>query len=230
MMAIVSLLPILIVIGLIIFFVLLNKRFKMKPVTFQKSKWIIIGYVSILLVAAICSLFLPSTKAKVVDNNIDEDWENSYYQQALNGNFSSIDSKGIKKSWEFPLTGNTLSFHLSNYEQAFIIERNSDLQDKVEVYYIENWHVMEVGSVKVDISDFIPEVDITVEQNVLRVIGTGTANVKMAYTDPDFTMIQFLSEYDSGFGYAGSSFFYVRVPENLNIENAEEILAEEINN
>lgn len=92
-----SVLPIVIVIGIIIFFVLLNKRFQVKPVTFRKSKWIIIGYVSILLVAAIGSLFLPSTKAKVVDNNLNEDWENSYYQQALNGNFSSIDSKEIKR-------------------------------------------------------------------------------------------------------------------------------------
>lgn len=227
-MAIVSVLPIVIVIGIIIFFVLLNKRFQVKPVTFRKSKWIIIGYVSILLVAAIGSLFLPSTKAKVVDNNLNEDWENSYYQQALNGNFSSIDSKEIKKSWEFPLTGNTLSFDSSNYEGAFIIERNSDLKDKVEVYYIDNGHVMETGSVKVDISDYIPEVDITVEQNVLRVIGT--TNVKIAYTDPEFTRVQFLSEYDSGIGYAGSYFFYIRVPENLNIENATEILAEEVNN
>ena len=229
MTGMISFLPILFIIGIITFFILLNKRYKTKPVTFDKAKWIIIGYVSILFISTLFSSLLPKSEAVVVDQNFENHWQNSLYQKALDGNFSTFGATDISESWEFPLTSNTLSLESFNYEEPFLIERTNDLVDKVELYFIADWQVMEVNSIAIDISEYIPDVNIELEQNSLQVKGDRTL-IQLGYAEPNFTVVQFLKEYESGFGYSGSRFFYIRIPENVTVDNTYALPIEEVKN
>jgi hypothetical protein len=234
-MIIMSILPLLVLAGIIIGIVLLNKRLTRKPLTYQKSKWIIIGYVTVLLVAAGFSFLLPTSEAKLVKESIDEHaWENDLYYRAFTGDFSSLPAETITKSWEFPFSEETLDLEGLNYADAVLIEKNSNSNGIIEVFYVKGNHVMQVNTAAIAFTDYLPDVDVEIESNILRIISpVQKSEITLSYSDPAFTAKQFImetGENDNQFSATSSRFVYIRIPADVKVEVSGNLYVEYVGN
>jgi hypothetical protein len=233
MTTILSFLPIIILIAIIVSIIFLNKRLQKSPLTYNKSKWVVIGYIIFLAVTAVIATLLPNTEAKVIVEDLERDWSNSLYQRAHKGEFASFGEEEITDKWEFPYTNETITLDANLYEESILVEKTSQLNGKIEVYFIEDWQVMEINSITLDISDYIPAFGVGLEEDRLVFKGfSEDRKILIAYEEPEFTMRQFMRDYESesGYSYSGSRFLYIRVPESLKVEYNSNLIVDFVEN
>ncbi|WP_036689258.1 hypothetical protein [Paucisalibacillus globulus] len=222
MAVIVSLVPLLIIIIIILWFVTLKKRLTRKSLTLRQSTLIFIVYVTILLITTVVSLFLPSSEANIIeDPHQSEEWNGGLYMKAMQGEFSSIATSKISRSWEIPYTGDVITLASDYYDEGILVEKTDELNGQIEVYYIKDWQTLGVNSVSMDVSEYTPDMDVEMTSNTLQFVSPEKeSTIHLAFNDLAFPMKQLIgeSQFGNGFGSSGSSFFYIRVPRNLNVE------------
>ncbi|GGA77789.1 hypothetical protein [Ornithinibacillus halotolerans] len=225
------LLMIIIIVGLVVF----NNRTTKKPLTYQKSRWIFIGYILILIIGIAFAPLLPTTNAKQPNNSEFDDFyilSQSQYTELLDGGFTDIYQDNVDETWSFTYSRDSLFLDAVNFDGIVLIERTKDLQDKIEVNFIKDYAVMEVGAVMIDISEYQP--DMTADLNTDVLLLQGPANereVRLALTEPEFTISQFLdNKVGEGYSYSGSHFFYIRVPQELHVSYSDYLLVDFVKN
>ncbi|WP_042144496.1 hypothetical protein [Paucisalibacillus sp. EB02] len=234
MAAFLSILPLIFIMIIILWLVAVNKRLTRKSLTLRQSKLIFVGYISFLLIATVFSLFLPSSEAKLIKNlTLREDMTDNLFMKAQQGGFSSIDQQRISQSWEFPYTGDSLTLSSDYYDEGILIERTNELKGKIEVYFIKDWQALGVNSVSMDVSEYTPDMDVEMTSDTLMVVSPEEELIiELAFSELAFPMKQMIGESQFGHGYSssGSRFFYIRVPQDLQIEFSEYLYVDYVNN
>jgi hypothetical protein len=234
MAALLSIFPLFIIIIIILWFVTMRKRMAGKSLTWRQSMFIFIAYVTVLLITTIVSLFIPSSEVNTIeDPHWVEDWNDSLYMKAMQGEFSSIAASKMSKVWEFPYTEDIITLDSGYYEDGILIEKTSDLNGQIEVYYIKDWHALEVNSVTIDVSEYTPDMNVEITSNTLQFVSPELMpTIHLAFKDLAFPMKQMISEsqFGSGFSSSGSRFFYIRVPQNLIVEFPNDMYVDYVEN
>lgn len=218
-----SFLPLLILVVIIGGGILVNRNVSKKPLMYQKSKWIFIGYVLLLVIASMFTFLLPTPDATIVkeEGNVDLSVDGHLYDMAQSGRFSEIAQEDIRKSWKFPFEDNSLSLDSPYNDISYLIEKTTDLDGKIEVYFLSGGQVVQVGNAVVDVSDYIPIVSIEINADALQFrYPIKNQEIAITYFEPAFPM-QLMDQIDDGFSYAGSHFFYIRVPKDVEINYSE---------
>ncbi|SRR5690606_15206893 len=223
-----------IILIIIFWFIAMNKRLTQKSLTTKKLKLIFIGYISILILGTVSAFFLPSSEANMMEGlDPSGDMTDNLFMKAEQGEFSSIDKQRIADSWEYSYTGEKLTLSSDSYEEGILIERTDELKEAIEVFYIKDWQALGVNAAYMDVSEYTPDMGVELISDTLEFVSPEEEIIiELAFNELGFPMKQMIGESQFGNGYSssGSRFFYIRVPEDLQIEFSEYLYVDYVNN
>lgn len=212
----------LLLVGLIIFI-----RYMGRKVHYKKIKWILGGYIAILLISIIVVHMLPGDDflEEVVGQNgewvIDQEYQD-FYNAVEEGRLDQIESMHKNKKWNFEYAGEQLEIVAMDGENfgIRIIVKNKDIDDGIiEVAGYTGRSIIN----GIDCTDKIKPPEIILEGDQLKIIEPERQEIELAGFDRDFTIKQFLP---GGYNYRGSlnishmgpPVLYIRVPKNIQVK------------
>ncbi|SHH65897.1 hypothetical protein [Virgibacillus chiguensis] len=105
----------------------------------QYVKFIFLGYVSLLLIAAGISIFVPYNEVVKSDAKKTDIFLNNYF--AGDRHWQDVDSSYQQKQWEFSVSSNQ-PLHIVSPDGGMdvYVERTGDLQNKIDIRYFQSPH------------------------------------------------------------------------------------------
>lgn len=118
----------------------------------QYVKFIFLGYVSLLLIAAGISFFVPYNE--VVKSDVKKTDIVLYNYFAGDRHWQDVDSSYQQKQWEFSVSSNQ-PLHIASPSESMdvYVERTGDLQNKIDIRYFQSPHIIN----GIDVMQFIEE-------------------------------------------------------------------------
>jgi hypothetical protein len=211
-------------------------RAAMQKATFinpRSIRWILLGYIVLLMVSVVVSYTIPQDDEKVIGPGTSiEDAENfvqNFHEAISRGNLSKVEGIFTINDWSFPLHESGLHFKLNQEDQSgmrLLIERKADNDGKVEVFHYTTPYIVQ----GIDVSEYLvnsPKVEL--ENGVLSITRPERSQIRLARFHREFTITQFTGENifsDDYYGLIGESVLYVKVPEIVQITADEYIYFE----
>ena len=212
-------------IGLIIFIKYIGGK-----VHHKKLKWILGGYIAILLISFIAVHMLPKgdfLKEKVTEQNgekgIDREYQD-FYNAAEEGRLDQIESAHKNKEWSFEYIGGQLEIVTVDRENFNIrvIVKNKDIYDNmIEAVSYTGKSIMN----GIEYTDKVKSPEITLEGNRLKIAKPESVRIELARFDRDFTIKQFFpgggnNNYmgSVNISHIGPPVLYIQVPKNVQVE------------
>lgn len=217
------LVPFLIILIIILGIVKILRSGRMKKVLQgSRLRWMLGGYVAILLICTGVSPLLPYKEVnyKIINNSQDIDKESTeLYEAAIEGNIDKIDNNYITKRWSLGYEEQELNIATENDElisTAVIVERKTVNDGKIEALHFKT----RSGVNNMEITEL--EKPITVELNgkTLTIMNPEKVKLKFSQFQQAFTVNQFTSEkpfrHSTRF-YGGTSILYLKIPKDLKL-------------
>ncbi|NWQ42495.1 hypothetical protein MLOOGBEN_17470 [Bacillus sp. EB106-08-02-XG196] len=217
------LLPFLIILIIILGIVRILRSGRMKKVLQgSRLRWMLGGYVVILLICTGVSPLLPYKEVnyKIINNSQDIDKESTeLYEAAVKGNIDKIDNKFVSKVWSLGYEERELNITTENDElisTAVIVERKTANDGKIEALHFKT----RSGVNNMEITEL--EKPITVELNgkTLTIMNPEKVKLKFSQFQQAFTVNQFTGEkpfrHSTRF-YGGTSILYLKIPKDLKL-------------
>lgn len=196
----------------------------------KKLKWILGGYIAILLISFIVVHVLPKgdfLNEKAVEQNgereIDREYQD-FYSAAEEGRLDQIESAHKNKEWNFEYIEEQLEIVIVDRENFNIrvIVKNKDIYDNmIEVASYTGRSIMN----GIEYTDKVKPPEVTLEGNRLKIANPESLKIELARFDRDLTAKQFFPEGDNN-NYMGSvnifhvgpPVLYIQVPKNVQVE------------
>lgn len=200
----------------------LEKRFK---INHYYTKWIFLGYLSILLVLSGWYLMLPKQANHEIYSGIETIEEKNTAEDIspllLRGKIEDINKDYIKKRWEFSFQGERLNMYYSHgvYPFSIIVEHKTNKDGKIEAFFIQT--PLKIGDY--DITDMLKPMQINIKGNRFLIEMPEPAKLEFNFYVKDSVITQFIggkkyfehiSEVTSGDQYV-----YIRIPKGISIQN-----------
>ncbi len=226
--------------SLIIFFLLLVlvglityiKR-KGEKVYHKKLRWILVGYIAILLVSFIFVHMLPKDDflgGEIVWQNglsvNDQEREfQEFYDAAREGRLDQLESAYMQGQWNFEYNGEQLEIVAVDKEEpnAWVIVKNKNIDDGlIEVTGYTGRSIIN----GIDYTDKIKPPEVVLEGNQLKIANPEITEIELARFDREFTIKQFLPGGRSNNAYrssgvyihGGSPVLYIQIPKNVQVD------------
>ncbi|MFD2044184.1 hypothetical protein ACFSTA_09840 [Ornithinibacillus salinisoli] len=217
--------PIIILAILMIFLIsiatgILNR--KSKIFSYVKTQWLLIGYVSVLIISVALYFFIPhesSSGESIAVKDIPD-----LYMEAGNGTLLDIDSRYIANKWEYNYENDSLTLNAHYMEEAngvsTYIQKRDDSTDKIEVIYYRTPTILAGG---IDITDRFPPLDIDLSADVLTYENNDPVDVEFIGYKKEFPFTQHTGEKLEGwmettYRHRGKEIVLLRIPQDLNME------------
>lgn len=197
----------------------------------QRIKWILGGYVAILIASVFITYFLPieeytgavDTDREISIDEVDE-LINQFYSARNQQDFENIEGIFVADEWSFAFDGKSLNLKKVDYAYSgmfLYVEEKANEDGKVEVirystpHIVQRWDVTHLGG--------SPHLDL--QGNSLLIYPPERTRIELATFHKEFTITQFTGEkmFMDGFGSIGVSMFYLKVPANVQIKHDETI-------
>ncbi|WP_045514886.1 hypothetical protein [Neobacillus niacini] len=228
----ISFVPILIVIIMVIsitaLLVKLSKSSSMKNFfSGNRIRWILVGYISILIICTGLSPLLPKGEItyKEVDVNQLERDSRELYEAAIQGNIENVDSKYILKTWNLDYSEKQLNIAVTNEEflnAVIIVERKNDNDGKIEAaFYKTGSSINDMA-----ISELDKPLRMEMGKNTLRLQNPEKLKLEFSQFQHAFPINQFTGKgdfSDSNNFYEGTSILYLKIPNDLELNTTFEI-------
>jgi hypothetical protein len=218
------LLPFLIILIIILSFVSIMKSGRMKKnLLGSRLRWMLGGYVAILLICTGVSPLLPDDKEvtyKIINNSQDIEKESTeLYDAANEGNIEKIDNKFINKVWSLGYEEQELTITTENDElisTAVIVERKTTNDGKIEALHYKT----RSGVNNMEITELENPLRIVLNKNTLTIMNPEKVKLKFSQFQQAFTINQFTGEkpfrHSTRF-YGGTSILYLKIPKDLKL-------------
>lgn len=217
------LLPFLIIFIIILGIVRILKSGRMKKVLQgSRLRWMLGGYVAILLICTGVSPLLPDEEVtyKIINNSQDIDKESTeLYEAAIEGNIDKIDNKYINKRWTLGYEEQELNIATENDElisTAVMVERKTVNDGKIEALHFKT----RSGVNNMEITELEKPIRIELNENTLTIKNPEKVKLKFSQFQQAFTVNQFTGEkpfrHATHF-YGGTSILYLKIPKDLKL-------------
>ncbi|WP_407271985.1 hypothetical protein [Radiobacillus sp. PE A8.2] len=227
-MIMISILPILTIIGIGAFVFLILRRLgnAKKPILVNRIKWIFIGYGIVLLCATVLYYFMPKDSFKPAASTDTAELENrddlitNMYNQALQGNVDQLEGITVKEDWQFEVDGSQLTINQSDYNAFIFVEKKENADNKIDVTeygtkaYFDN----------IDVTDLLQASNITYRNNELMINSPYRASINIVKFNKEFTITQFTGEKGMGHDVNNireNTIIYVQVPADVEVSGDE---------
>lgn len=186
--------------------------------TERSSRWLLSGYMVVLLVAAGLAFFIPDqTDSKLQTATIDD--VPNLRNAAANGNVASIDSRFIEKKWKFSYGEAKLQLKTRGGELngiAVFVEKVS-ADAKIEAIHYQTPTIINRS---IDITAYIPRLNVDLTGDVLAVELPEPVDLKFSGFTREFPIAQFTNRkwekwMDDSFLHRGEQIVYLRIPDDI---------------
>jgi hypothetical protein len=223
------LLPFLIILIIIFAFVRVLNSGRMKKILLgSRLRWMLGGYVTILLICTGVSPLLPDKEVtyKTINNSQELDKESTeLYEAAFEGNIDRIDNKFINKKWSLGYEEQELTIATENDElisTAVIVERKTTNDGKIEALHYKT----RSGVNNMEITELENPLRIELNGNTLTIMNPEKVKLKFSQFQQAFTVNQFTGEkpfrHATHF-YGGTSILYLKIPKDLKLNDQSHI-------
>ena len=188
----------------------------------RRLRWMLGGYVAILLICTGVSPLLPDeiVTYKIISNSHDLDKESTeLYEAAIEGNTAKIDDKFINKTWSLRFEEQELNIATENDElinSAVIVERKPTNDGKIEALHYKT----RSGVNNMEITELENPLRIELNENTLTIMNPEKVKLKFSQFQQAFTVNQFTGEkpfrHSTRF-YGGTSILYLKIPKDLKL-------------
>lgn len=220
----VFLLPFLIILLIIYAFVRVMNSGRMKKTLLgSRLRWMLGGYVAILLICTGVSPLLPDNREvnyKIISDGQDLKKESvGLYDAAIEGNIEKIDKKFINKEWNFGYAEQELTIATENGEfinTAVIVERKATNDGKIEATHYKT----RSGVNNIEITDLEKPLRIELNGSALTIMNPEKVKLKFTQFQQAFTVNQFTGEKPFSTAthfYGGTSILYLKIPKDLEL-------------
>ncbi|MCM3693594.1 hypothetical protein [Neobacillus niacini] len=217
------LVPFLIILIIIFSIVRILRSGRMKKILQgSRLRWMLGGYVAILLICTGVSPLLPDKEVtyKVIKNSQDLDKESTeLYEAAIEGNIDKVDNKYINKRWSFGYEEQELTIATENNElinTAVIVERKTVNDGKIEALHFKT----RSGVNNMEITELEKPIRAELKGNTLTIKNPEKVKLKFSQFQHAFTVNQFTGEKPfsrSTHFYGGTSILYLKIPKDLKL-------------
>lgn len=218
------LLPFLIIIMIIYAFVrVMNSGRMKKNLLGSRLRWMLGGYVAVLLICTGVSPLLPDNREvnyKIISDGQDLEKESiGLYDAAIEGKIEKIDKKFINKVWSFGYEGQDLMISTENDElisTAIIVERKTTNDGKIEAVHYKT----RSGVNNIEITDLEKPLRIELNESALTIMNPEKVQLKFSQFQQAFTVNQFTGEKPFSRAthfYGGTSILYLKIPKDLEL-------------
>jgi hypothetical protein len=222
-----GILPIFIILIIIIFIILImtkvlktNVNKRGKYIYSNRVRWVLGGYIGILLISAGLITFLPTdemSKMKIAPTSDLEKENTDLYNAAINGKIDNIDPKYIDKKWSLNYDDPQLEVVVDeNLNIQIIVERKIKNDDKIEAVMYKTRSNMNDR----DITSLTNLPSVKLGRNQLMIIKPNLAKIEISEFKNVFSIRQFSGEkifsHHTGF-FEGQSILYLQIPKDLEL-------------
>ncbi|TDL63459.1 hypothetical protein E2R56_27440 [Rhodococcus qingshengii] len=217
------LVPFLIIFIIILAIVRILRSGRMKKILQgSRLRWMLAGYVAILLICTGVSPLLPDEEVtyKIINNSQDIDKESTeLYEAAIEGNIDKIDNKYINKRWSLGYEEQELIIATENDElisTAVIVERKTVNDGKIEALHFKT----RSGVNNMEITELEKPIRIELNENTLTIKNPEKVKLKFSQFQQAFTVNQFTGEKPfrhATMFYGGTSILYLKIPKDLKL-------------
>lgn len=193
----------------------------------NRIRWILVGYISILIICTGLSPLLPKGEItyKEVDVNQLERDSRELYEAAIQGNIENVDSEYILKTWNLDYSEKQLNIVVTNEEflnAVIIVERKNDNDGKIEAaFYKTGSSINDMA-----ISELDKPLRIEMRNNTWKLQNPEKLNLEFSQFQHAFPIKQFTGKgnfIDSNNFYEGPSILYLKIPKDLELNATSEI-------
>lgn len=217
-------LPFLIILIIIYAFVrVMNSGRMKKRILGSRLRWMLGGYIAILLICTGVSPLLPDDKEvkyKIINDSRDLDKESTkLYEDAIEGNIDRIDNKFINKKWNLDYEEQELTIATENDElisTAIIVERKTTNDGKIEAIHYKTRSTVN----NMEITELENPLRIELNENTLSIKNPEKVVLKFSQFQQAFTVNQFTGEKPFSRAthfYGGTSILYLKIPKDLKL-------------
>lgn len=191
-----------------------------------RTRWILVGYLFILLVGMLMYLFIPNhkiTTQTINANHMEQiaQENHEFYNAALNGDFQQLKSVRSMGQQTFAFQGEQLTIKASNqvYQDIWIFIERKDTNDNL--IELEEYATRTLYN-GIEFTDHISEVNLRLQEEQLWLEKPSKLDYKFIEFRKEFTLTQFTSKKptvdsaDSNFTI-GHNIIYLKVPQKLKI-------------
>lgn len=217
------------VIGALIRF--FTRSFKMY-MNVTRTSWLLVVYGGVLVLAMPMSYYIHQANAIVHSEVSFDELEREYqeFNQTVNdGNLEQLDSSYIKEEWEFTYSDKEVIVRLDNDEYftgRVFISRKDSHDGLIEATLYRSKSFTERGQLLIDFSDQLPHLSLALSGNQLKIIKPPPVTFNFASFKKEFPITQFTGEGWWGDGsstYWGDSILYLKIPEELQVANPQDL-------
>ncbi|WP_066069100.1 hypothetical protein [Neobacillus soli] len=196
---------------------------KGKYVYSNRVRWIVGGYLAVLLICAGIDMVHPfkgmADLKKVNTEKLNKE-STDLYDAAVAGRIDTVDSKYIDKKWDLSFEDQKLNIAVENdeyfYTQIFVDRKNSN-DDKIEAIFYKT----RASANGMDITKLTHPIRLELAGNTLFLKNPKKVKLEFTTFNNVFTVNQFTGE-DSLFSHhsefsGGQSILYLRIPKDLQL-------------
>lgn len=197
-------------------------------ITQQKLKWLLGGYVMILLASLLVLQVLPEERFSQVDEVNNEtlrkaqEASQGFFEMVMAGKPEQVDGIEILRQWDFEFQGKQLSIGTDDYAAVMVfVERKKENDGKIEATHYVTKTILD----KVDVTAGIKSPTLSLKGNRLMKTEPEEYKIEIARFKREFLTEQFLKDSEQQETPAkhylnhafGANILYVRIPRDVEV-------------
>lgn len=203
----------------------LSKSKKKAWIGMKTTRFLLLGYVGLLILLAGASLLLPLNSPSIEMMSEEEveksmELQDKVMNEAFRGSFEEENGLDVVEKWNFPITGDELGITtINDYFVQVFIEKSPDMGKEIQVTHYSGKTIVN----GMDLTDKKGAIQMEMHGNKLEIMNPSHVAVNLAEISSGFPFQQFSSEkvewFSGGsYGNIGMDVLYIKAPEGLKIE------------